>query len=82
MTGKQKDPLGPAATLLAVTGMVTMIFSGGCSLLMLPMLWPFWPAVFLIGGVPFLLGGLTFWLASKYGQQRAEMSAPEEEVGP
>lgn len=45
-------------------------------------LWPFWPAVFLIGGVPFLLGGPTFWLASKYGRQQTEMSLPEEDTGP
>lgn len=62
--------------------MATMIFSGGCSLLMSLTLWPFWPAAFLIGGVPFLLGGLTFWLASKYGRQPTETAPPEEETGP
>ena len=76
MTVKQKGPLGLIASLLVLTGIVAMIFSGGCPLFLVPMLWPFWSAVTIITGPPFLLGAVIFWLASKYGRLPANTSRP------
>lgn len=73
----QKDPLGPIALLLVAVGTVTMIFAGGCSLIVLTGVGPLWPIVLIYGGVPFLLGALTFWLATKYARCPPDTPMPE-----
>ena len=81
------NPSGPAPDkpkltvvrwIFAVIGALIMLFSGGCSLLILGDLasrgrwsdnYVSVEIVLLIGGVPFLLGLLIWWLAVKVGRK-------------
>lgn len=83
MTGDRKGPLGPVAFTVVFTSVMAMLFSGGCTLIFLadfglPFLTDggsFRNFVLVVGGVPFMLSVLAFWLAWTYGRG----SAPSED---
>ena len=73
-----KPKLTVVRWIFAVIGALIMLFSGGCSLLILGDLasrgrwsdnYVSVEIVLLIGGVPFLLGLLIWWLAVKVGRK-------------
>lgn len=47
--------LSPIRTFLVVIGVLVMLFSGGCSLLLMSDAWEIWPLTLIFGGVPFAL---------------------------
>ena len=75
----QKDPLGPIALLLVAVGTVTMIFAGGCSLIVLTGVGPLWPIVLIYGGIPIAVGALILWLALRW--RRGENGGAPEVMG-
>ena len=75
---QDKPKLTVVRWIFAVIGSLIMLFSGGCSLLILGDLasrgrwsdnYVSVEIVLLIGGVPFLLGLLIWWLAVKVGRK-------------
>ncbi len=77
MEHKDKPKLTVVRWIFAIIGSLIMLFCGGCSLLLLGDLLSRgkWQAgyvdgtmVLVIGGVPFLLGLLIWWLAVKVGR--------------
>ena len=74
---EDKPKLTVVRWIFAVVGALIMVFCGGCSLLLLGDLamrgrWSYnyvsVDAVLAIGGIPFLLGLLIWWLAVKVGR--------------
>ena len=77
-TPQDKPKLSIVRWIFAVVGALLAMFAGGCSLLLLGELAAKgrWQAdyvsvdmVLVIGGVPFLLGVLIWWLAVKVGRR-------------
>ncbi|MCP5084329.1 MAG: hypothetical protein GY948_21785 [Alphaproteobacteria bacterium] len=75
--GQDKPKLTVVRWIFAVVGALIMVFCGGCSLLILGDLasrgrwsdnYVSVEIVLLIGGVPFLVGLLIWWLAVKVGR--------------
>jgi hypothetical protein len=66
-----REPLGALRIVLAIIGIAAVLFSGGCSLLVLSDGWDVWPFTLAFGGVPFALGVLVTWMALRLGRGAA-----------
>lgn len=66
-----RPPLTPIRRFLVVIGILVMLFSGGCTLLLMIDSWGIWPIFLIFGGVPFALGLLTTWIALRLGRRAA-----------
>lgn len=64
----RRPPLTALRIVFVVVGIVAMVFSGGCSLLVLSDAWQVWPLALFFGGIPFVLGLLTTWMALRLGR--------------
>jgi hypothetical protein len=62
----------PLRLVFAAAALLTLLFSGGCSLLFgfhADGQYVDWPAVLIIGGPPFVIGLLVFWLVMRRGNK-------------
>jgi hypothetical protein len=76
LSGKPRH--SSARLLIAAVALLLLLFSGGCSLLFLADMsrpgptYVTWEAVAVLGGIPFAVGLLIWWLAMRRARSTAE----------